>query len=367
MGIGCLLNPATCAAGLVAHATLGDLFNALTNWVVDSVHWILTSAGAVLATTTDPTTVTNAVTPLYATLTTLSPILMLLGLMVATFSALRHGDPSSLWRSYLGVAPACVAAIALARPLAALTLRAVNDVSSTAAASVATRETTLANDLHNIVGSVPGFGLFLLAVAVVVGSWFLWCEMVVRVVVLALLLVLVPIVAALSTFPSLRRVGWRLAETFVAVAASKFLIVIALVLGLDELTGSSATRVVAGAVTLVLAALTPFVLLRVVPVMEQSALHHVEGLRQRLSHGARRAAMGTMNASAMLAPEAMPVAPTTPEDLGFGMWEGDGELELAPPYEGPVKAPVGVPRRRGGHVAYTKDDMGPVVTWHFDE
>ncbi len=367
MGIGCLLNPATCAAGLVAHATLGDLFNALTNWVVDSVHWILTSAGGVLATTSDPTTVTTSVAPLYATLTTLSPILMLLGLVVATVTAVRHGDAGSLWRSYLGVAPASVAAIALARPLAALILRAVNDLSSAAAASVATRETMLADDLHNIVGSVPGFGLFLLAVAVVVGSWFLWCEMVVRVVVLSLVLVLVPVVAGLATFPSLRRVGWRLAETFVAVAASKFVIGIALVLGLDELTGASATRVVAGAVTLLLAAMTPFVLLRVVPVIEQSALHHVEGVRQRLTRAARQVAAGAGHAGAMLAPEAMPAAPVVPEDLGFSMWEGDGELDLAPPYEGPVKAPVGVPRRRGGHVAYTKDEMGPVVTWHFDE
>ncbi len=367
MGIGCLFNPVTCAAGLVTHATLGDLFNALTNWVVDSVHWILTSAGGVLASTSDPTTVTTSVAPLYGTLSTLAPIVMLLGLMVATFAAIRHGDAGSLWRSYLGVAPASVAAIALARPLAALILRAVNDLSSAAATSVSARATVLADELHNIVGSVPGFGLFLLAVAVVVGSWFLWCEMVVRVVVLALLLVLVPIVAGLATFPSLRRVGWRLAETFVAVAASKFLIVIALVLGLDELTGSSVTRIVAGAVTLMLAALTPFVLLRVVPVIEQSALHHVEGMRQRLSRGARQVATGATRAGAMLAPESMPAAPTTPEDLGFGMWEGDGELELAPPYAGPVTAPVGEPRRRGGHVAYTKDEMGPVVTWHFDE
>ena len=367
MGLGCLLEPGTCAAGLLTHATLGDLFNALTNWVVGSVHWILTSAGGVLATTTDPATVTTSVAPLYATLTTLSPILMLMGLMVATLSALRHGDAGSLWRAYLGVAPASVAAIALARPIAGAILRGVNDLSSTASATVLVHEGLLADDLRNLVGTIPGFGLFLLAIAVVVGSWFLWCELVVRVVVLSLVLVLVPVVAALATFPSLRRVAWRLAETFVAVAASKFLIVIALVLGLDELTGTSTTRVVAGAVTLALAALTPFALLRVVPIIEQSALHHLDGVRQRATRGTRQAAQGVARAGAMVAPEAVPTPPETPEDLGFGLWEGDGEVTLAPPYEGPVKAPVGEPQRRGGHVAYTSDHMGPVVTWHFDE
>ena len=68
--------------------------------------------------------------------------------------------------------------------------------------------------------------VFLLSIFVVIGTMLLWFELIVRTVVLTLLLVLVPVIVPLATFPSLRRLGWRLGETFVAVAASKFAIVI---------------------------------------------------------------------------------------------------------------------------------------------
>ena len=98
-----------------------------------------------------------------------------------------------------------------------------------------------------------------------------------------------PVVVPLATFPSLRRIGWRLAETFITVAASKFIIVITLVLGLDELTGSSATEIIAGAVTLLFAACTPYLVLRVVPIIEQSALHQFDGLRSRATRAVTNA------------------------------------------------------------------------------
>ena len=79
----------------------------------------------------------------------------------------------------------------------------------------------------------------------------------------------------------MRRIAWKLLETFLAVAVSKFVIVVTLVLGLDEVTGSSATEIIAGAVTLLLATCTPFLVLKVVPMLDQSALHHFEGLKGR--------------------------------------------------------------------------------------
>jgi hypothetical protein len=66
-------------------------------------------------------------------------------------------------------------------------------------------------------------------------------------------------------------------------------------------------------------------------------------------------------------PDAPPPGPTPrSEDLGLGMWESSPEVEFPP--DGPkLPPPIGEPMVRGGHVAYTKDEMGPVVGWHFDE
>ena len=365
----CLLAPGACVATSIAKATLGDLFDAMTSWILGSVQWLLNAAGQVLTSASEPSTVVRSATQEFNALLSISPALLMLGLLTATLQAVRHGDSSSLWRVYFGVAPACVAGIAFARPAAALILQAVNQLSTSAAGSVVQHEATLTKAMSNLAPSTPGFGLFLLAIGVVVGTWLLWCELIVRSVVLALLLVLVPVVIPLSTFPSGRRLGWRLGETFVAVAISKFLIVITLSLGLDELLGSSATQVITGAVTLILATCSPLLLLRVIPFIEQSALHHLEGVRARFSRVVASAPSSPLGTAVRSLTPAMPMTgpATRPDDLGLGMWEADSEMPMPPIGGEPLPAPVGIPRPRGGHVAYHQDDMGPVVGWHFDE
>jgi hypothetical protein len=365
----CLLAPGSCVATSIAKATLGDLFDALTSWILASVQWFLGAAGQVLTSASEPSTVVRSATQEFDVLLSISPALLMLGLLTATLQAVRHGDSSSLWRVYFGVAPACVAGIALARPCATLILQAVNQLSTSAAGAVVQHEATLTKAMGSLATSTPGFGLFLLAIGVVVGTWLLWCELIVRTVVLTLLLVLAPVVIPLSAFPSGRRLGWRLGETFIAVAISKLLIVITLSLGLDELLGSSATQVITGAVTLVLATCSPFLLLRVIPFIEQSALHHLEGVRSRYTRVVANAPSSPLGAAVRsLAPDVPMTGPAPrPDDLGLGMWEADGEMPMPPTGGEPLPAPVGVPRPRGGHVAYRQDDMGPIVGWHFDE
>jgi len=75
--------------------------------------------GVVLTSATEPTTVIRSAAPEFNVLMSLSALLMV-GLLVATLQALRHGDAASLWRVYLGVAPACVLALFVARPFATL-------------------------------------------------------------------------------------------------------------------------------------------------------------------------------------------------------------------------------------------------------
>jgi len=366
----CLVNPVGCAATSLAKASIGDLFGALTAWVLMSVSWLLRATTAVLNAAGEPHAVVRAATPEFMTLATVSPVLVLVGVLVATLGALRRGDVMALWRSVGAAAPACVFAVVAARPLAVMVLTGVDQLCTVAAHSVGTGELALSRALVGLsIATTPSFGVFLLALVVIVGGFLLWCELVIRAVILSFLLVLVPVVVPLAVIPACRRVGWRLCETFVAVALSKFLIVVALALGLSELTSSSPTTVITGAVTLLLASATPFVLLRLIPMIEHSAVHGVDGLRQRAS----RAVAGAPSSPAgmavgALAPDvAVPGPPERPDDLGIPMWEPGPDIEM-PPLDGdPPPAPVGEPRRRTGHVAYYRDAGGPVVGWHFDE
>jgi hypothetical protein len=365
----CIFRPLSCATHAVTSTVVSGFFNTLTNWIVSSVGWFLSSAGAVLNSASESTTVIRSAVAEFNLLVNLSPVLLMVGLLVATLQAVRHGDGASLWRVYLGVAPACVLAIFIARPMAALILDSINQLSSSASNTVIDHQATITNALTGLAVTTPAFALFVLAVAIVFGTWVLWCELIVRAVVLTLLLVLVPVIVPLATFPAGRRLGWRLAETFLAVAASKFLIVITLSLGFDELQGTSATQVITGAVTLMLATFSPFLILKVIPFVETAALHNLEGVRQRFT----KTVTDIPSSPVAQAVRAMaPGVPFTgpeprPDDLGLEMWEGTPGSPMPEVTGEKMAPPIGTPTLRGGHVAYRTDEMGPVIGWHFDE
>ena len=353
----------------IAKATFGDFFNALTSWIMSSVQWLFGASGQILTSVSDPQLVLKASASEYATLETVSPAILLIGLLVGTIHALRLGEPVRLWRDYFGVLPACVAGIFVARPLARALLEIVNQLCAGVSSGVAGGEHQLVVGLTGLTASVPGFGLFVIAAGLALGTWLLWCELIVRNVVLALLIVSVPLVVPLALFASARRIGWRLLETFLAVAASKLVIVVTLVLGLAEVRDGSATAIVTGLVTLLLASASPFVLLRLLPVMEHSSLHAVEGLRTR---AARATASVGSSPAASAVEHLRPDAPTPPEpergeDLGLESWPGSAPGGV-PDYDGePVAPPIGRGRAIGGHRHVYSDDKGPVIGWHFDE
>lgn len=337
--------------------------------MASSLQWLFSAAGRALNSVGDPQLVMRASQREYADLERVSPVLLLLGLLVASIGALRAGEPGRLWRLYFATLPACVAALVLARSVASTILMSVDQLSGAASVGVVAAEGHLLPRLEALTGMAPGFGLFILVAGLALGTWLLWCELVVRGVVLALLVAIVPLVVPLAIIPSLRRVGWRLFETFTAVAVAKLMIVVTLMIGLAEVDQRGATSLVTGCVTLLLASLSPFIIVRLVPVLESSSLHAVEGLRQRASRGAA----GWSHSPAAALVERMrpnyvvPPDETRGDDLGLEMWPGSGEIPFEP-YDGPpVAPPVGEPHIPRGWRHVGHDDVGPVIGWHFDE
>jgi len=361
----CLLTPSTCAGTLVAKATMGDVFNALAGWLVDSVQWFMSMLTTFLNNGSDAHTVAVGSAKEFNTLEGFSMPLLLIGLLVGTLQALRHGDAAALWRLYLGVAPACVAGIFLARPLATMVLNLIDQLSAGALGTVSGQEANVTRAMLSLASTVPGFGIVLLALLVIVGSLLLWCELIIRGVALSVLLTLVPVVVPLATWPALRRIAGRLAETFVAVAVAKFLIAVCLAVGFNEVVGSGPVMVVTGGVTMVIACWAPMLLLRIIPFVEASALHSLDGLRQRAT---RAVATAPDSPTADLVSGFMPEPPfendlAYAEDLGIPLAKGEGELPM--PELRPPKPPL--PPLRRGHVVIQRDHMGPVIGWEWDD
>lgn len=126
-----------------------------------------------------------------------------------------------------------------------------------------------------------GAGLFFgsfVELLVLVGALLTWLELVVRQGLVFLLVALSPMILATRVWPAAAGAWRRFVELGVALIVSKFVIALALAVGADALAGSvdssggpSLTAMATGAGLMLLAALSPFVLLRLMPGVEAAA------------------------------------------------------------------------------------------------
>jgi hypothetical protein len=128
-------------------------------------------------------------------------------------------------------------------------------------------------------GAVPLFGVFLGAIILAIGAFVLWLEMVIRDAAIYIALFFLPLTFVAMIWPTTSRYARRLVEFLVAVVLAKLVIVAIIGLASGAITNEGAggadgqvfERMMAGAALLVLAAWSPFALLRLIPMMEVAA------------------------------------------------------------------------------------------------
>lgn len=130
-------------------------------------------------------------------------------------------------------------------------------------------------------GAPPMLGL-VVAALVILAAVFVWLELVVRSAAVYVAVFFLPLALAGLVWPATAHMAKRLIEGLVALILTKFVIVATLTLGAAAM-GSvrGVDQLAAGAAILFLAAFAPFVLLRMVPVVEAGAIAHLEGLSRR--------------------------------------------------------------------------------------
>jgi hypothetical protein len=145
-----------------------------------------------------------------------------------------------------------------------------------------------------VTGGILGIILF---VVFLVGALLVWVELIVRSSLIYLLLACAPLALAARVWPGTRSAFRRLCDIGLALILSKFVIALALALGAAALGGGGAeggttaatagvdaAGLLAGGTLMLLAAFTPFVLLRVLPILETAVV------AQGISHSPTRAA-----------------------------------------------------------------------------
>src|SRR4051812_33271987 len=175
---------------------------------------------------------------------------------------------------------------AIAVTVVQLLLQITDQMSTAVASSVGSDAEQFFKDsgkaLGDVLGSsgganpVPLFAVFLGALVAAAGAFCVWLELLVRSGAIYVALLFLPFTFVAMIWPATARWCRRLIEILVAVILSKFVIVAIMALaaaGLGQSRGGEAFQgVLAEAALMVLAAFSPFVLLRLIPFAESAAV-----------------------------------------------------------------------------------------------
>lgn len=350
------------ASSLVG-AGAGAVLSALASWVVAGADWLLGQIGAVLSASGGIDLGASWFGRHYDLMVALAATVLLPLVLLGVMQAVYRQSPAMLVRAGLVHLPLALLLSVAAVQLVGLGLSSVDamcralspasggDVTHTLAALSAQLLAESADP------TLPAFVLLLGGALVVLGAFALWVELLVRSAAVYLAVLFLPLGLASLAWPAVSHWCRRLVETLAALVLSKLVIVAALALAAGEVASGSSgggfAQVLGGGAMLLLASFTPFALLRLVPMVEAGAVHHLEGVRQRASRS-----LGTP--TRRVASSALAAVRASGTDVGsFG-----SGIEFPTEAPGPADGPAGsggspgLPAPAGGEGASTTEVTG---------
>jgi hypothetical protein len=292
----------------VAQTTVSKIFSASAKlllesigvWVSQGALWLLDQVGAVMSASTKADIGSAWFGARLSLMSELAAAVVLPMLLCAVIQAIFRQTPGLLVRTVLVNLPLALMATGVAVELLRVGMAITDSMSAEfmAAAGVNTRNVLapLANALVAALTGVPGFATFLASLVIAAGALVLWLELVVRASAITAAALFLPLVLAALVWPAISHWARRLADTLVALVLSKLVIAAIISLGAAAIdggvngSGSAGTRfgdVVVGVALLIMATLSPFTLLRLIPIVEAGAVSHLESAKHRLRQGAQ--------------------------------------------------------------------------------
>jgi hypothetical protein len=283
---GDLIGDAAGAVGDIALAPVeaaGDaVMGGLTNWVAGGAAWLLNKAAELLERSSRPSLGSTWFRSQYRTALQIALALSLVFLLCAVLQATLRHDAASLARSAFVALPLsvllCFAAVTLVE-----TALGVTDWMT---ASVLRNFEKDTGEFFSDVGEVlvpasltgnplPGFLLFLGALVTALATFVVWLELVMREAAIYVAVAFLPL--CFSAMVWQRTAHWcrRLVEFLAGVILAKFAIATAVALSAGAMAhgrpgDGGFTALIAGAAVMLIAALTPWLLLRLIPIAESA-------------------------------------------------------------------------------------------------
>lgn len=298
------------AASSVASATGEFVMRGVTEWVTDAAVWVTGKVGDLINSTTSPDLTASWFQGEYGAMLAVAGALALLMLMLAVIQSVLRQDVWMLVRSAFGYLPMAFVLSAVAIAATGLLIAVTDAISAAVVGSLGAGQSS---DLLQSVGDayknaldqssgIPLFGIFLAAIVLAIGAFVLWLEMIIRDAAIYICVFFLPLTFVGMIWPATSRWARRLVEFLVAIILAKFVIVAILSLASAAITNASSTvptgdgatfeQMIAGAALLVLAAWSPFALMRLIPMMELAAAS-VTSQRASMSRAAGSAGIQT--------------------------------------------------------------------------
>src|SRR4051812_43574500 len=280
----------------------------VTVWVTDAAVWVTGKVGDLVENTTSPNLTASWFEGQYGTMLAVAGALALLMLMLAVIQSVIRQDVGMLIRAAFGYLPMAFILAGVAIAATGLLVAITDDISRVVVSGLGTKQS---NNLLQAVGDayknaldessgIPLFGVFLGAIVLAIGGFVLWLEMIIRDAAIYVCVFFLPLTFVAMIWPATGRWARRLVELLIAIVLAKFVIVSILTLASAALVnagaaagdGSTFEQMLAGAALLVLAAWSPFALLRLIPMMEVAAAT-VVSQRSTISRAAGSAGVQT--------------------------------------------------------------------------
>jgi hypothetical protein len=273
--------------GGLASATGDYVMRGLTEWVTDAAVWVTGKVGDLIDNTTSPDLTASWFEGRYGAMLAVAGALALLMLMLAVIQSVMRQDVWMLVRSAFGYLPIAFILAAVAIAGTGLLIAVTDDISGAVVGSLGSGQA--ANLLQSVgdayknaldqSSGIPLFGVFLGAIILAIGSFVLWLEMIIRDAAIYICVFFLPLTFVAMIWPATSRWARRLVELLVAIILAKFLVIAILSLASAAITntaglngdGNTFEQMIAGTALLVLAAWSPFALLRLIPMMEIAA------------------------------------------------------------------------------------------------
>ena len=237
---------------------------------------------------------------------TLAGVLMVGFLLLAVIQGVLAGEPASMLRAVAVEAPVSVLGMVL---LVAVTQLLLGLTDAASAMVLQGAPGDLGHFLSGFGSSATvatgGVAAAVMLVVFLLGALLVWIELVVRSALIYLLVAFAPLALAARVWPAAKGVFRRLCELGLALIVAKFGIALALGLGAAALAGGGASTsagaaadagadlagLLGGATLMLLAAFMPFVVLRLLPILETAVV------AQGISRAPVRAGQGGLQAS----------------------------------------------------------------------